>query len=288
MGWNELESRLKPFTSLAEFRDWCHGEDDLGFVPTMGALHEGHFSLIRRARQECSKVAVSIFVNPLQFNEQGDLARYPRTLESDLDALESLGVDAVLVPEASEVHPSPIHFLVALRNWPSVMEHGARPGHFDGVATVVLKLLILVGRARAYFGKKDYEQLLVVTRLAEEFHLPVEIIGVETVREPDGLALSSRNRLLSDDAREKAPEIAATLKRAAREILDRTQIDRAVSDARARLEAYGFDVDYLIAAETPSLEQSRDLTASTRLFVAATIAGVRLIDNLAISEMEEE
>jgi pantoate--beta-alanine ligase len=254
----------------------------------MGALHEGHFSLIRRARQECSKVAVSIFVNPLQFNEQGDLARYPRTLESDLDALESLGVDAVLVPEASEVHPSPIHFLVALRNWPSVMEHGARPGHFDGVATVVLKLLILVGRARAYFGKKDYEQLLVVTRLAEEFHLPVEIIGVETVREPDGLALSSRNRLLSDDAREKAPEIAATLKRAAREILDRTQIDRAVSDARARLEAYGFDVDYLIAAETPSLEQSRDLTASTRLFVAATIAGVRLIDNLAISEMEEE
>lgn len=283
-----MESRLKPFTSLAEFRDWCHGEDDLGFVPTMGALHEGHFSLIRRARQECSKVAVSIFVNPLQFNEQGDLARYPRTLESDLDALESLGVDAVLVPEASEVHPSPIHFLVALRNWPSVMEHGARPGHFDGVATVVLKLLILVGRARAYFGKKDYEQLLVVTRLAEEFHLPVEIIGVETVREPDGLALSSRNRLLSDDAREKAPEIAATLKRAAREILDRTQIDRAVSDARARLEAYGFDVDYLIAAETPSLEQSRDLTASTRLFVAATIAGVRLIDNLAISEMEEE
>ena len=226
----------------------------------MGALHRGHASLVERCRRENEVVVVSIFVNPSQFNDPKDLDRYPRTLDEDLRMLESLGTDEVVIPPAAELYPNGYRFRVELDPDLLVMEGAHRPGFLEGVLTIVWKLLNLVRADRAYFGEKDYQQLKVVTEMAREFFFPTEIIPCPTVREDSGLAMSSRNMLLSPEAREKAACLYRALTTAA-----------SPDQARAMLEADSFAVDYV--------EEHWN-----RRLAAAILDGVRLIDNVAITE----
>jgi pantoate--beta-alanine ligase len=230
----------------------------IGFVPTMGALHCGHASLIERCRAENEIVVASIFVNPAQFNDPKDLERYPRTLESDLSLLESLGTGEVLAPPASDMYPLGSRFRIAEEPLTRPMEGVCRPGFFQGVMLVVLKLLNLVRAGRAYFGEKDYQQLQVVRDLAREFFVGTEIVACPTVREPSGLAASSRNALLSPAARENAAALFRVLNAAP-----------TARTARALLEDEGFTVDYV--------EEHWG-----RRFAAARLEGVRLIDNVPL------
>jgi pantoate--beta-alanine ligase len=232
----------------------------IGFVPTMGALHGGHAALVQRCRGENEIVVVSIFVNPSQFNDPKDLDRYPRTLNQDVELLESLGTDEVIVPSAPELYPNGYGFRVEPDSSVHVMEGAHRPGFLEGVLTVVLKLLNLVRADRAYFGEKDYQQLKVVTEMAREFFLGTKIIPCPTVREHSGLAMSSRNMLLSPEARDKAAYLFRALS---------TTTDSAA--ARALLEAHGFAVEYV--------EEHW-----SRRLAAASLDGVRLIDNVPITE----
>lgn len=230
-----------------------------GFVPTMGALHHGHASLVERCRRENEIVVVSIFVNPTQFNDPKDLQRYPRTLDNDLAVLESLGADEVFLPGVSELYPHGYRFRVEEESVTQVMEGVRRPGFLQGVMTVVLKLLNLVRADRAYFGEKDFQQLKLITEMVNDFFIPAEIILCPTVREPSGLAESSRNMLLSPVAREKAACLFQALTRAA-----------DPSEAKTILESQGFSVDYVE-------EHWR------RRFAAASLEHVRLIDNVPLS-----
>jgi pantoate--beta-alanine ligase len=229
----------------------------VGFVPTMGALHAGHRALLERARRENDRVVLSIFVNPAQFNDPADLQNYPRTLEADL-ALAGGLADDVLVPAAAELYPDDYHFRVTESDLSRQLEGAHRPGHFDGVLTVVLKLLNLVRPRRAYFGEKDWQQLALVQGMAAALFLPVEIVACPTVREPDGLALSSRNRRLSPAARGRAGAFAQAL---------RTAPDAAT--AAAWLRSGGFEVDYVEDREAMRLGAIR-------------VEGVRLIDNVRL------
>jgi pantoate--beta-alanine ligase len=233
----------------------------IGFVPTMGALHRGHSSLVERCRAENESVAVSIFVNPSQFNDATDLDRYPRTLDQDLALLESLGADEVIVPSAPEIYPNGYCFRVEPPGSDLVLEGAHRPGFFQGVLTVVLKLFNLVRADRAYFGEKDYQQLKVVTEMTQEFFLPTQIIPCSTVREESGLAMSSRNTLLSPNARNRAGYLFRTLTTAA-----------SCEEARTALEAQGFMVEYV---------EER----WARRLAAVHLEGVRLIDNVPVSEI---
>ena len=231
----------------------------IGFVPTMGALHRGHASLVERSRSENDVTVVSIFVNPSQFNDPKDLERYPRTLDEDLRLLERLGADDVLLPGPKDLYPNGYRLRVEPVDDVPVMEAAHRPGFLQGVMTVVLKLLNLVRADRAYFGEKDYQQLINVTAMAQEFFVPTEIVPCPTVREESGLAMSSRNMLLSPAARQKA----ATLFRVLTTAADPAQ-------ARAMLDAGGFGVDYV--------EERWG-----RRLAAAFLDGVRLIDNIPIA-----
>jgi pantoate--beta-alanine ligase len=234
----------------------------IGFVPTMGALHRGHASLVERCRGENEIVVVSIFVNPSQFNDPNDLDRYPRTLDKDLELLESLGTDDVIIPSASELYPNGYRFRVEPDSSVQAMEGAHRPGFLQGVMTVVLKLLNLVRADRAYFGEKDYQQLKVVTEMAQEFFFPTKIIPCPTVREESGLAMSSRNMLLSPEARDKAAYLFRALTTTA-----------GPAEARAILDAQGFVVEYV--------EEHWG-----RRLAAAFLDGVRLIDNVPITEIK--
>jgi pantoate--beta-alanine ligase len=247
-----------------DLMEWVSGRETgvfsrgtIGFVPTMGALHEGHRSLLRRARAECDHVVMSVFVNPTQFDNKDDLAAYPRALETDLEFAGEL-VDAVIAPEPRVLYADGYRYRVTETDLSRVLEGEQRPGHFDGVLTVVMKLLNLVRPARAYFGRKDWQQLQLVRGMASAFFLPVEVVECETVREPDGLAMSSRNRRLSPDARKRAAAFPRILSESA---------DSA--SAVASLAAAGFEVDYV---------EERD---GVRLG-AVRLEGVRLIDNVRI------
>ncbi|MDH2326516.1 pantoate--beta-alanine ligase [Cereibacter sp. SYSU M97828] len=237
----------------------------VGVVPTMGALHDGHLSLVRAAKAECDRVIVTIFVNPTQFNNPDDLAKYPRTEESDAALLAAEGVDAIFAPLPEEVYPDGFATTVSVSGVSEPLEGAHRPGHFDGVATVVTKLFGMTRADRAYFGEKDWQQLQVVRRLVADLNLPVIIVGCPTLREADGLAMSSRNARLSPDARAKAPALYRAMQVARTGDLDR---------ARAEILAAGFEsIDYLEIA---------DLGGVRRVLVAATLDGVRLIDNMAV------
>ena len=244
--------------SLHEWRERRRkmGGRSIGFVPTMGALHRGHGALVERCRRENESVVVSIFVNPAQFNDAKDLERYPRTFESDLALLESLGTDEVLAPTVAEFYPQGYRFRVEETGVTDVMEGVRRPGFLQGVMTIVLKLLNVVGAERAYFGEKDYQQLKIVTEMAADFFVPTEIVRCPTVRDEAGLAESSRNMLLSAAGRQKAAGIFRAL----------TQAKNA-EGAAAMLAADGFDVEYV--------EEHWG-----RRFAAAFLEGVRLIDNV--------
>jgi pantoate--beta-alanine ligase len=231
----------------------------LGFVPTMGALHDGHLSLVRRSRAENDRTLVSIFVNPTQFDDPSDLAAYPRTLESDLAALRAEGTEFVLLPCEADLYPDGYHYRVTEDRLSKDMEGAHRPGHFDGVLTVVLKLLQIASADRAYFGEKDWQQLSLVRGMAEAFFLPTAIVGGPIVREQDGLALSSRNRRLLVEDRERAPRLQGVLSSAA-------TADEACRDLRAA----GFEVDYV---------EDRD----GRRLAAVWLGGVRLIDNVLLT-----
>ncbi|MDE3196503.1 MAG: pantoate--beta-alanine ligase [Acidobacteriota bacterium] len=228
----------------------------IGFVPTMGALHRGHASLVERCREENGVVVVSIFVNPSQFNDPADLERYPRDLERDLALLESLGTDEVIAPSAADMYPDGYRFRIEPHPADLVLEGEYRPGHLQGVTTVVMKLLNLARADRAYFGEKDYQQLRIVTGLAREFFLTTEIVACPTVREESGLAMSSRNERLSAEARRTAACLFPALNTAA-----------SCGEAKEELEARGFMVEYV--------EERWG-----RRLAAAHLDGVRLIDNV--------
>ena len=238
----------------------------VGFVPTMGALHRGHASLMERARAECDVVVLSIFVNPTQFDDPDDLAAYPSTLDADLDIATACGVDHVLFPTKTQVYPDGYRYHVTETDFSTRLCGEHRPGHFDGVLTVVLKLLNIVRADRAYFGEKDYQQLTLVRGMVDALFVPTTIVPCPTVREADGLALSSRNRRLSAEARELAPQFAAWLHKAS-----------SADEATHELEALGFDVDYVVDY---TLEDAAG--GQHRRFGAVHLDGVRLIDNVAV------
>jgi len=236
----------------------------IGFVPTMGALHRGHGSLVERCRRENDIVVVSIFVNPSQFNEPKDLERYPRTLDQDLALLRQLETDEVLLPSAKELYPNGYQLRLEPSAEFTVMEGKFRPGFLQGVLTIVLKLFHLVLPDRAYFGEKDYQQLKAIADMVQELFLPIEVVACETVREESGLAQSSRNMLLSAEARTQAAALFRSLTTCA-----------SATEARADLEKQGFAVEYV--------EEHWG-----RRFVAAFLEGVRLIDNVAIPALGSE
>ena len=264
--------------------EWAGEGDDLAFVPTMGALHEGHLTLVERARELADRVVVSIFVNPLQFNDQSDLDRYPRQEESDLAKLEAAGCDLVWLPTPADLYPDGFATTISVGGISGRWEGEHRPGHFDGVATVVAKLLISVVPTAALFGEKDFQQLAVIRRMTLDLRLGTRIVGVPTVRDDDGLALSSRNALLSDDERARAAALPGALNEAAEAIRSGESVGHALDAAKARLAEAGFGkVDYLALVDEASLEPlSERGSGAARLIAAATIGSTRLIDNLAV------
>lgn len=262
---------------------WRRAGDTVAVVPTMGALHEGHLSLAKAAREGCDRVIVTIFVNPKQFNNPEDLARYPRTEAADAAMLAPVGVDAIYIPQASAVYPPGFSTTVTVAGMSEPMEGVFRPGHFEGVATVVAKLFLMTQADRAYFGEKDYQQLLVVRRMARDLDIPVEVIGCPTLREPDGLAMSSRNSRLGPVERRIASALHAAMKAAANAICAGADIESSLAGARREILAAGFaKVEYLDLRDTATLEQMDRLDRPARLLAAAWLGDVRLIDNIAV------
>ncbi len=272
---------MKVCRTVRDLRAWTgeQAHSPLGFVPTMGALHEGHLSLIRQARRECPTVVASIYVNPTQFGESADLESYRRTWQTDRKQLQSLSVDAVFLPSDEEIYPDGFSTAVkpgsVARRW----EEEYRPGHFEGVCTVVLKLLDIVQPQVAYFGEKDYQQLQVIRAMVRDFDLPVWIDSGQTIRDEDGLALSSRNDLLPPEDRRRAPRLAATLRHLAEIIRSGKDIDWALKEAVARLTDSGFRVEYLAFVDGATLEPIDAPREGARLIAAACLGEVRLIDN---------
>jgi pantoate--beta-alanine ligase len=255
----------------------------VGVVPTMGALHEGHLSLVRAAKAGADRVIVTLFVNPRQFNNPADLAAYPRTEAADAAKLAPLGVDVLYVPDGEQMYPEGFATTISVAGITEGLCGAFRPGHFDGVATVVAKLLIQTGADRAFFGEKDFQQLLVVRRLARDLDLPVEIVGCPTMRETDGLALSSRNARLGAGGRAVAPALAAAMARAAHAIAAGAPAAPALAAAEAEILAAGFErVEYLELRREADLSPAADADGPARLLAAAWLDGVRLIDNLPL------
>jgi pantoate--beta-alanine ligase len=257
----------------------------IGLVPTMGALHGGHLSLVRHAREQCDVVVVSLFVNPAQFNERGDLDRYPRDERRDAEVAEAAGADVLFAPSVEEVYPAGFATTVEVLGVTERLEGAARGGaHFRGVSTVVTKLLCMALPDVAYFGQKDAQQVVVIRRLARDLNLPVRIEALPTVRERDGLAMSSRNALLSSDERARALalpaaldaacELAAAGERSARRLIDA---------ARAALRPFDVEPEYLELVEPHTLEPIDTLTGTALLAIAACIGEVRLIDNAILT-----
>jgi len=258
-----------------------HRHAHLSLVPTMGALHAGHTTLVTTARNTGGAVAASIFVNPLQFNANEDLSRYPRDEAGDLAKLEAAGCHLVWMPDVTTMYPptgaTTITPLGPALGW----EGDARPGHFAGVATVCCKLFGQVRPDRAYFGEKDWQQLQVVTRMVADLALPLDIIGVETVREPDGLAMSSRNRFLTEAERTLAPALPTIMRRVVQALGGVGMASPVLAAARDELTQLGFDVDYLAVVDGPSLVAVDTGGAGRRLIAAARLGSVRLLDNMA-------
>ena len=261
----------------------CEG-DCIGLVPTMGALHAGHLALIERARAECDKVAVSLFVNPIQFNQAADLETYPRGFEADLAECERAGVDWLFAPPAEEMYPDEIETHVSVERLAAGLCGAYRPGHFRGVATVVAKLLNIVGPDRAYFGEKDFQQLVLLRRMARDLDFPVEIVGCRIVREPDGLALSSRNARLSKAGRQAAVVLHRALS-AAQAALERGErrSPELLAVAQAELEAEPLArPEYVEIVDAETLEPVKAVEREARLALAVWIDDVRLIDNASL------
>src|SRR5690606_236883 len=278
---------MDTLTHTSEVRErieaWRRAGERIAFVPTMGNLHAGHSSLVQAARERANRVVVSIFVNPLQFGPNEDFAAYPRTPEEDRRLLESLGVDLLFAPLAEEVYPRGMESTarVHVPGLEDILCGAFRPGHFMGVATVVAKLLNLVQPDLAVFGEKDYQQLMIIRRAVEDLCMPSQIVGVPTMREAEGLAMSSRNRYLTNEQRAVAPRIFEALDAARREIEGGARdYERIEREGLERLRSAGFRPDYFEIRDANTLdrpgEQSRDLVVLT----AARIGRARLIDNV--------
>lgn len=288
--------------TIAEARLWQQREialtgKTLGFVPTMGNLHKGHGSLITAAKKQCDKVVVSIFVNPMQFGPNEDFEKYPRTLAADLELCAKLGADMVFTPSTSELYSRELaqsSFIDVPEELTNKLCGTFRPGHFRGVATVVSKLFNIIQSNKAFFGEKDYQQLLVIKRMAEDLNFAVQVIGLPTMREADGLAMSSRNQYLNAEEREVAPviyQILMQLKNQTRE--QNMPIKQALETARANLatiakDKLNFDLQYLDACAPDTLEiisndtQNPDLHSEIVFLIAVKLNEVRLIDNLKV------
>ena len=280
--------------TIAEFRTWhknlqsTSDKPVLGFVPTMGALHEGHMTLIRRAVRDCQHVAVSIFVNPMQFGPNEDFDRYPRTLEKDLAMCRDAGVAAVFHPQVEELyaagHTSSTK-VVPPQELTDRLCGTYRPGHFIGVATVVQKLFSIVQPNQAYFGEKDYQQLTIIRRMVQDLNEPVAIVSVATVRESDGLAMSSRNAQLSSDERRRAPELYRTLCVVREDSMSgRRSLQEALKFAREKLSKVPeFSLQYLEVCDPNTLEPLSEAKPPMVILVAAKLGSVRLIDNIMVT-----
>lgn len=277
----------KIIRTLAELRDvvadWKASGETIGVVPTMGALHEGHLSLVRAAKAECDRAIVTIFINPKQFNTPADYENYPRTEEEDARKLISLKADVVYVPDGAQMYPVGFATTVSVESITQGLCGAHRPGHFDGVATVVAKLFSQTQADRAYFGEKDYQQLQVVTRLARDLDLPIQVVACPTIREEDGLAMSSRNLLLSDRARTWAPELHRAMEKMAEGLLAGGDVVALRTEAIKRIKQARFtEVEYLELRSADKLELMDSPERPARLLAAAWLAGVRLIDNIAV------
>jgi pantoate--beta-alanine ligase len=280
---------VKTLHTVAELRPLLVGERaagrSVGLVPTMGYLHDGHLSLVRRARADTDVVVASIFVNPLQFGAGEDLDAYPRDLDRDGRLAEAAGVDLLFVPSAEEMFPQPALTTVSVAQVSEPLEGTARPHHFAGVATVVAKLFAIVGPRRAYFGEKDFQQLAVVRRMVRDLSLPVEVVGCPTVRELDGLALSSRNSYLTADEREAAPVVYRALRAGAAAILAGERDAAAVRTLmRQIIEAEPLaQVDYAEVVDADSFRIPDPLAGNLRLLAAVRFGRARLIDNVGVT-----
>ena len=255
----------------------------LALVPTMGALHAGHMALVVEAKKRADKVVATIFVNPTQFNDKDDLARYPRQEADDARKLADAGCDLIWMPAVDDIYPQEFSTTVHVAGVSERWEGEARPGHFDGVATVVAKLLLSVMPDMALFGEKDFQQLAVIRRMAADLNIPVEIVGVPTVRDADGLALSSRNALLSADERQRAVALPTALKTAQEAIRDGSDIAGVLQEAKQSLVDAGFlRIDYVALVDAATLEPIDAPQGEMRLIAAAVVGSTRLIDNLPI------
>jgi len=256
-----------------------------GFVPTMGALHEGHLSLIRRSRMENDVTVVSIFVNPVQFGPKEDFERYPRDIEGDLEKLSPLNVDAVFIPETSEMYPYSFSTFIDVGSIGRVLCGFSRPGHFNGVATVVTKLFNIVMPHNAYFGQKDFQQAVVIKKLVRELNLGIEIIVCSTIREADGLAMSSRNSYLNEEERKKATILYRALKHGegliAMGIKDSTRIKEDMKEIIKSKPMV--EVEYIEIVEPENLERVERIESTAVICLAARLGTTRLIDNLIVS-----
>ena len=257
----------------------------IGLVPTMGALHEGHLSLVKAAASECDFVVVSIFVNPTQFGPGEDLDRYPRDLEGDAAKLQPAGADLIFAPDPAEIYADDASTVVSVGSLIEGLCGAFRPGHFDGVTTIVSKLFNIVQPDRAFFGRKDYQQLVVIRQMARDLDMPVEVIGLPTVREADGLALSSRNAYLTPEQRADAPKLQQALQagvRAARDGATGAEVERVVRDTLAQEPL--FDVQYVQAVDANTLQSLGDETGPMVIAAAAHLGKTRLIDNVAVED----
>lgn len=267
-------------------RDWHRNADRIGFVPTMGNLHEGHLRLIRIAQQQSDRIVVSIYVNPMQFNDGDDFKNYPRTLEKDLQKLEKSGVDLVFTPNDQSMYPHGFekNTFVEVPSWLANQLEGAhRSGHFRGVATIVTKLFNIVQPDIAVFGEKDFQQLLVIRQLVRDLNLPVEILGEPTVREGDGLALSSRNQHLTKEERQRAPALYAVLSDVReRVLLQNMSFSELEQAAIMQLEKQGFTPEYVAIRTSEHLQEPENYTDSLVILAAARLGKTRLIDNLRV------
>lgn len=254
----------------------------IGLVPTMGALHNGHVSLIERARQRADAVVLSIFVNPRQFGPHEDFEQYPRMLEADSEMARAAGVALVYAPSVEDMYPTGHVTGISVGEMGRMLCGKSRPGHFDGVATVVAKLLLRALPHVAVFGEKDYQQLCIIRRMTIDLDIPVEIIGAPTLRESDGLAMSSRNAYLTQEEREAAPQLYAVLRETAARITDGVAPDDAIDEGMRALEDAGFRPEYLELRQERTLLPMEFLQSPARLLVAARLGRTRLIDNIGL------
>lgn len=267
---------MKIWRTIREVERWW----DAGFVPTMGAFHEGHLELMRRAKSECGRCVVSLFVNPTQFGPNEDFSRYPRVEEQDIELAKSVGVDAIFIPTVEEMY-GPETVEIHVGKIAEVWDGYYRPRHFLGVATVVNKLFNIVGTGKAYFGLKDFQQCAVLQQMVRGLNMPIELRFVETIRENDGLALSSRNRYLSPELRSIAPNLYLEISRVSSAIKAGASVEATLEEAKKRLEQLGFKPQYVAYVNARTLEPLSAYSEDSRVLAAAYLGDTRLIDNVA-------